>query len=281
MPKYKFIESEEELLRNVIELNMHELQWREVVGNAPKYFVHAKIESEDKFGLSKFCAFKDITVESYLTKYRYEIGGGTTQNHIKYVTGKDWVPFDVLTLNEQESFSNWILGFFPNYNLSNSAFISISDKDKERKGSRSKNRNLSPEELEERLEIQNKIGAIGELVAMEYEKNRLLELGFEESEISIEHIALGNVSRGFDILSKVKNEERCIEVKSSISNNEFYISENEINILEQLKDKAFIYLVTISNYEQSEGSVIREIQNPIPKLKDELKPILYRVKING
>ena len=148
MPNYKLVDSKEDLLRNIIELNKYELQWREVVGNAPKYFVHAKIKSEDKFGVSKFSAFKDITVESYLAKYRYEIGGGTTQNHIKYVTGKDWIPFQNLSVKEQNSFSNWIHDFFPNYNLKNSAFITISDNGKEQKRRRRKRRNLSPEELE-------------------------------------------------------------------------------------------------------------------------------------
>lgn len=278
MPNYKLIDSIEDLLRNIIELNKYELQWREVVGNAPKYFVHSKIKSEDKFGVSKFSAFKDITVESYLAKYRYEIGGGTTQNHIKYITGKDWIPFQNLSVKEQNSFSNWIHDFFPNYNLKNSAFITISNNSKEQK--RRKSKNLSPEELEQKLEIQNKIGAIGELIAIEYEHNRLLNLGFTESEFSIEHTALESVSKGFDILSKVKDEERCIEVKSSITNNEFYISENEKNVLEDLEEKAFIYLVRISNFEKEEGNVIKEIQNPIPKLKDKFKPVLYKVKVN-
>lgn len=280
MPNYKFVESEEDLLRNIHELYKYELQWREVVGNAPKYFVHSKINSENRFGLSKFSAFKDITVEDYLAKYRYEIGGGTTQNHIRYITNKEWIPFDELPVNEQNSFSNWIHSFFPNYNLSNSAFITISDKGKKPESKKRKKRKLSPEELEEKLEIQNKIGAIGELIAVEYEKNRLLNLGFKESEFSIEHVALENVSKGFDILSNAKGEERCIEVKSSITNNEFYISENEKNVLEDLEDKAFIYLVKISNFEKEEGRVIKEIQNPIPKLKDKFRTVLYRVKVN-
>jgi hypothetical protein len=41
------------------------------------------------FGLSKFCAFKNITFEEYIAGHRRRTGGGTTQKHIAWLTGQN------------------------------------------------------------------------------------------------------------------------------------------------------------------------------------------------
>ena len=62
--------------------------WKATTGNAPKYFVHIQNGEKHSFGLSKFCAFKDISVEEYISTCRYKTNGGTTQKYIAKLTGK-------------------------------------------------------------------------------------------------------------------------------------------------------------------------------------------------
>lgn len=87
----KFIKNKENLTNSVVEFFSKPEFWKVTIGNAPKYFVHIKNGNVHNFGLSKFCAFNDITVENYISKHRYETNGGTTQKHIVKISTQNWI----------------------------------------------------------------------------------------------------------------------------------------------------------------------------------------------
>ncbi|MES2382165.1 MAG: hypothetical protein V4538_14055 [Bacteroidota bacterium] len=123
---YKFVNNELELAQSVIEFFAKPKSWKKTTGNAPRYFVHIQNGGQHSFGLSKFCAFKNITVEEYLYNYRHKTNGGNTQKHIAKLTRKDWIPRKKIDYEIRKAFDEWITKFHPNYTLENASFITIS-----------------------------------------------------------------------------------------------------------------------------------------------------------
>jgi len=131
-------------------------------------------------------------------------------------------------------------------------------------------------------------GKIGEKIALEAEKKRLIQLGLEDlvekvqliSQIS-EEITFDGL--GYDLISfNEKREKVCIEVKTSYgkSDKPFFISKKELELLQGLKEEhncsnCLIYYVLIDN----NNVIIKNIN-----LKDlnnlKLTPILYKVESN-
>tara|TARA_R110002050_G_scaffold264951_3_gene405926 strand:- start:284 stop:1489 length:1206 start_codon:yes stop_codon:yes gene_type:complete len=273
---YKFVDNEKELAESTLEFFSKPEFWKATIGNTPKYFVHIQNGNNHIFGLSKFCAFKNISVEEYISSFRYKTDGGTTQKHIADLTNKSWKPRKNIDIEIRENFDNWISEFHPNYNLDNASFITISQKKKVKKR---KQKFIDPKTLEDNLKLQREIGEIGEEIAFDYEINRLLKLGVKNVEKYIEHTSKLNSGAGFDITCLVKKDNRFIEVKSSLNDNlDFFITENEYCTLEQLGNEAFIYFVHVTNLEKKEGKVFMVLRNPISELKanGHLKPIAYR-----
>lgn len=87
--EYKFVDTVDELADSTLEFNDKPEFWKAALGSGPRYFVHVVDNGTHAFGLSKFCAFKNIAVEDYLNIYRYKTDGGTTQKHIAWVTGQE------------------------------------------------------------------------------------------------------------------------------------------------------------------------------------------------
>lgn len=276
---YKFVDNEKELAQSTFEFFGKQEFWKAAIGNAPKYFVHIQNGKQHIFGLSKFCAFKNITVEEYISSYRYKTTGGNTQKHIAKLTGKSWVPIKKIDSEIGKEFDDWITEFHPNYNLENASFITISQLANTKK---QKRKFIDPKTLEEKLKLQREIGEIGEKIAFEYELNRLSGIGIKNPEKFIEHTSKLNSSAGFDISSLVKKDNRFIEVKSSLNKNlNFFITENEYQTLNELGDNAFIYFVHITNFQEKTGKVFKTLKNPIEKLRIEgnLKPVAYRAHL--
>lgn len=276
---FTFIEDEKELVQSTIEFFGKPQFWKATIGNAPKYFLHIQNGKQHIFGLSKFCAFKNITVEDYIASYRYKTNGGYTQKHIAKRTGKDWIPRQKIQNDIREEFDNWITEFHPNYTLDNASFITISLKEKVKFP---KVKFTNPKTLEEKLKLQREIGEIGELIAFNYEINRLKNIGVKNPEKYIEHTSKINSSAGFDVSCLVKKDNRFIEVKSSLNDDlDFFITENEYHTLEQLGEEAFIYFVHITDLIKKNGKVFRTLRNPIEELNinGNLKPIAYRATL--
>lgn len=275
---YKFIDNEIELAESIVEFFEKPEFWRATIGNAPKYFVHIKNGNQHSFGLSKFCAFKNIEVEEYISEYRYKTNGGNTQKHISKITRKNWIPRKKIENEIREEFDNWITQFHPNYTLDNASFITISNFNQ----IKPEIKFVDPKTLEENLKLQREIGEIGEQIVIQYELNRLRNLGIKNAEKYIEHTSKKNSAAGFDIGCFVKKDNRFIEVKSSLNNKlDFFITENEYCTLEKLGNEAYIYLVHITDYVKKEGKVFKTLRNPVKELKltGSLKPIAYKAKL--
>lgn len=125
---------------------------------------------------------------------------------------------------------------------------------------------LTPEEDERRRRKQAENGALGELLAMQYEIARLKELGCPNPIDCVRQVSLVDVGAGFDIHSNWDGEERFIEVKTSQDGVDyFFISINELNRLGELKERGWIYRVDLSN-EDSELGCIEPISNASAEL---------------
>jgi hypothetical protein len=274
-----FIESENDLKDSVVEFFSKSEYWKVTIGNAPRYFVHIKNGETHSFGLSKFCAFKDISVEDYIAKYRYTTNGGNTQKKIVKITNQKWISRQNINNEIRNEFDSWILSFHPNYNLENASFISINQIVQIQS---KKSKFVTPENLEKSLLNLKLIGEVGEEIAFDFEYNRLHKNGVLKIAKILEHVSKNNSAAGFDIRSSASNDNRYIEVKSSVTkNSEFFITENEYETLKQLKKEAYIYFVHVENLKEKKGKVIKVINNPIYyfETKAEMKPVVYKVKL--
>jgi len=274
-----YVNEPQDLYNSVMEFNEKPEFWKAATGNAPRYFLHVEEKGKHYFGLSKFCVLKNITVEEYISTYRYQTDGNNARLIIQNRFKKDWIPRAKINRNVKIAFDNWISDFFPNYNLNNANFISVNFKFSKIK----KNKKITPEKLREILELQIQIGQVGEEIAYEFELDRLLKSGVKNSKKYVNHVSKDNAALGFDISSILSLEKtRFIEVKSTISNiNQFYLSENEVITLELLAETAFLYFVKITDLKNKIGFVEKIIQNPISKLRREnrLEAVAYRVKL--
>lgn len=104
---------------------------------------------------------------------------------------------------------------------------------------------LSEEEIWTQLEKKRLIGLEGERFVVEYEKDRLLELGLADLATKVKRISDESAIRGFDILSYTKDgREKFIEVKTTITSKySFEISFNERTKAMQLGDNYFLYFL--------------------------------------
>ena len=275
-----YIRTHQELYDSVVEFYESAEDWRKVVGNAPRYFVHIKKNRNHYFAMSKFCVLKDITTQEYLDIYRNRTEGNRSQLIISNRLQEEWVSHAVIKPTIRKAFDKWIGEFFPNYNVDNANFISIEKK----KSFKLKEREVTPEELQKQLELQKEIGDIGESIVINFELNRLRGEGFANPKKYIKHVAKFSVSAGFDILTSTNNEDRYIEVKSTISNkNSFFISEKEVKTLEKLKERSYIYFVQITDLKLKKGFVKTIMQNPIKNLREQdlLKPVAFKVNLSN
>lgn len=273
------VETQEDLSSSIKNFMDSPEYWRDAIGSNPKYFICLKDNNLYQFGLSKFCAFKDIDLEEYIIKYRHTIGGGKTQKHISKVCDKEWLPLKKSPPNLQSQFSGWFYQVTNGSLKTDNIYIIILDFVSKRKKRRS--RKISPDFLEDQLERQKTIGEIGEKIAVQYEKARLESIGIKNPDAYIQQVSLLNVASGFDIRSRHKKSSRYIEVKSATRNDgKFFISINELETLKKLGDESFIYIVHITDLNEKEGNVVMEIQNPVLKLEkyNQLLPVLYQAE---
>lgn len=278
-----FVDEETQLIDSVRTFMAKPEFWRDAVGSSPKFFLHLREGDSDLFGLSKFCAFRDLDLADYVAGVRRETDGGTTQQHISRTCGRDWVPLPECPKRTQQAFRSWFAGFFPGRYALDSRVSIIELKPAAAKRRTRPKRELSPDELAARLQNQVRIGAVGEIIALRHEASRLTSLGVKNSPRWIEQVSLRNVAAGYDIFSGSKPAGlRYIEVKASTSDpSGFYITRNELQTLEKLGDAAYLYLVKIINVETEEGHVVCEIRNPATVLRRDgaLVAELYSARI--
>ena len=184
-----------------------------------------------------------------------------------YSDGKNWIPkWDVVSLFENVHILPILYqtGFLQKNDLSvivNPEFkklISLKYKKK-----------IPLEQLEKNLEHQKKIGDIAEKFVLNFEKNRLKNLGFEEESNKIRQISIDFSNAGYDIESfngKTRDgvPDRFIEVKGTTKKEfSFYWSINEINTAKELSSNYWIYYVSeIDVQNKTSSNDPKMINNP-------------------
>jgi hypothetical protein len=128
-------------------------------------------------------------------------------------------------------------------------------------------RQVSADELLAQLDRNAETGRAGELIAVLYELDRLTAAGCPNPQSFVRRVSLTDVGKGYDIDSTWPGEERCIEVKSTTrQGSDIYLSANEVEVLEALAEKAWLYRVLVGA--DGTGSVIgNPMQNPVPALR--------------
>ena len=141
-------------------------------------------------------------------------------------------------------------------------------------------RGLSPEALAAQDAANAETGRIGELVAMDMERDRLTVLGCLSVHDAVTHVALQRTDAGFDLESNWNGERRCIEVKSSTTDSpDFFLSANERAKLAKLGPQAWLYRVTVRP--DGLGEVVEMLQDPMAHIPDAcFQPVVWRVRRN-
>jgi hypothetical protein len=273
-----FVKDKDELADSLYEFYSKKEFWRPALSSSPRYFIHSNHKGRHYFGLSKFCVFRDITVEQYIMTFRYLTDGGKTQQYLSKCCKQQWIPFDSAATDVQNAFEQWIVEFFRTYKLSNANFITIDIST----NVASRKKYISPEKLLGTLELQRRIGAAGEEIALRFEIKRLQAQGIKNPQSKVHHESKRNAAAGYDIFSETRNETRYIEVKTSLTDTrDFFITENEYATLDTLADCAYIYFVKLDGITSLKGYVYKVLNNPIQALlqRGEISPIAYRVRL--
>ena len=128
-----------------------------------------------------------------------------------------------------------------------------------------KNKEFSPEQLQKILEKQNLLGLEAEKLVVKYETEKIKSFN---QNLNIDHVALRDVSAGYDIRSYELDSESIkeiyIEVKAvSISNYKFHLSMQENQTANKFLDRYYLYLlpVDLSNKEKFDYKKLLKIQN--------------------
>lgn len=140
---------------------------------------------------------------------------------------------------------------------------------------------MSIEEFQAQLDRRSEIGEAGERIALDREWQRLgsREVGCPDPKRYVEHVALTDVGRGYDIETTWPGHERCIEVKSSTSSgNDIFMSDNEKRVLTELGDRAWLYRVVVDA--NGDGEVVLRLNDPISKIpKENISTAVWRVRL--
>lgn len=105
-----------------------------------------------------------------------------------------------------------------------------------------KTKKISPLDLQKTLNDQAEVGLEAEKLVFQRE---VLKVQNINKDLKVEHIALEDVTAGYDILSYNENQEKIyIEVKAVSSTNfKFYLSSNEFNKANLMNKNYFLYLL--------------------------------------
>ncbi|MDA9235940.1 DUF3883 domain-containing protein, partial [bacterium] len=184
-----------------------------------------------------------------------------------YSNGKKWFPkWDVVNLFENVQILPILYqtGFLQKNDLSvivNPEFDKLISKKIKKK--------ITLNQLEKNLEHQKKIGDIAEEIVLNFEKNRLKNLGFENESNKTRRISIDFANAGYDIESfngKTKDgvPDRFIEVKGTTKKEfSFYWSINEINTAKELSSNYWIYHVSeIDVQNKTSSNDPKMINNP-------------------
>lgn len=116
--------------------------------------------------------------------------------------------------------------------------------------------NVSWEEKESR---NRALGNAGEELVIEFERQKLISAGRNDLAERIEYTAQIQSNAGYDITSydSKTGEEKFIEVKTTTGNSKtpFFISSNEVQVSEELKEKYWIYRIYDFSFDSSKAEI--------------------------
>lgn len=128
---------------------------------------------------------------------------------------------------------------------------------------------MSLDQLKELLKEKDDVGYVAERLVMEFEQNRLNEIGCNVEASCIRKISGIRVNAGYDIesfdaASEAMVFDRFIEVKGSRGSElRFFWTENELSIAKTLRDRYWIYFQGGINLASSSSKLVPIlIQNP-------------------
>lgn len=164
--------------------------------------------------------------------------------------------------------------------------VDIPEYKKKNKPSKTAKKTIKKTDYLKKTKANIENGLLGEQLVIDYERERLINLGRPDLADEIEWISQKDDSKGYDIISfdiinKNKIQKRHIEVKSTEENatKDFYISKNEIKAMNELKNQYFIYRIYklktrkpklfILEYEDFKNKIKLEVENYIAKFKEE------------
>ena len=164
--------------------------------------------------------------------------------------------------------------------------VDIPKKRKKNKYSEITKKTIKKTDYLKKAKTNAKNGLLGEELVMIYEKNRLLSLGRNDLAELIKWISKEDDGTGYDIISydvDINNNiiEKFIEVKTTEGSdtNVFYISTNELSVMEKLKKQYYIYRVFdlktshpklyILNYNDFNDKIQLSIENYIANVVNE------------
>lgn len=164
--------------------------------------------------------------------------------------------------------------------------VDIPKKRKKNKYSEITKKTIKKTDYLKKAKTNAKNGLLGEELVMIYEKNRLLSLGRNDLAELIKWISKEDDGTGYDIISydvDINNNiiEKFIEVKTTEGSdtNVFYISTNELSVMEKLKKQYYIYRVFdlktshpklyILNYDDFNDKIQLSIENYIANVVNE------------
>lgn len=129
-------------------------------------------------------------------------------------------------------------------------------------------RGVSVQELKRVQDYKEEIGLAAELKCVEYEKERLRNMGLVHLAENILHVGQMDIMKGYDIHSYtgLKDDfeyDKKIEVKGTTHKDEgFYWSRNEIKVAKESKDQYWLFVITDFNPKYIDSGEIHEYQNP-------------------
>ena len=144
-------------------------------------------------------------------------------------------------------------------------------------------RGWSPKDIEELYAEKKKIGEIAEELMLKYEKERLKHAGGNVECLCINHVSKLRPDAGYDLesfdakASAGMVHDRFIEVKGAKGTSVFYMSENEIKVAKNFKDKYWVYFLGgINTKTRTAKHTPLLIQNPVKSISDKSKYSITR-----
>jgi hypothetical protein len=232
--------------------------------------------SENIFEFQRFCNQVNLRLEldtEFISQYKPEYNEYQDESH--HLLTQDFVfavanyIFDTTEIESSKKFD--VLGV-----------TEIESKDAHLKdGGESTFKPKKGVDFEGNAKAQKKLGSLGELWVMDYERKRLNELGRKDLAQKVQHMAIEQGDGlGYDILSFNENgSKRYIEVKTTSGNRQtpFYVSSNELN--RSLDDANQYYIYRVYDYNRNANSARLEIIHGslLPLCKE---PTEYKVTLS-